>query len=595
MLGVFALFVTACDQPTGGDGKTNTGPNNTYTIIFDKNATDASGSMENQTLTSNVAQSLTLNSFTRTGYAFSGWNMKATGGGTKYADGASVSNLASVQGATVTLYAQWEQTLSGIDGIVTYLNGKSGGASAADPVSLPLAVQLSATNWSAILTAINTAGKYVSLNLSACTASTANSGGGLRSTGDFDPVSSTSTGKSKIVNLTLPDVATGIVAGTSYSNTAFKDFTALKTVSGAGVTSIGNYAFCGSSDYNGPAALTSVSFPAATAIGSYAFYYCGALTSVSFPAATAIVQGAFRDCTALTSVSFPAAASIGFEAFRDCAALTSASFPAATAIGSYAFYYCGALTSVSFPAAASIGSSAFQHTALTSASFPAATTIGSSAFQHTALTSVSFPAAAAIYDSAFSRCPNLRFTLSGAGSLSTLEEGKMLIKNSNELLAYPAASGAVTLPNSITRIGDYTFYDCTTLTSVSAPAATAIGDSAFYGCAALTSVSAPAATAIDYYAFRACTVLTSVTLGATPPTLRAGILFYISARTVTVRIPTGSEAAYGVPNLPQTNFDNSSTDDSWGRAFKGKGWNGIAYQSGTVNNNITLVFETYAP
>ena len=54
-----------------------------------------------------TAQALTANSFTRKGYTFAGWNTKADGSGTSYADKASVKNLASTDGKTITLYAQW--------------------------------------------------------------------------------------------------------------------------------------------------------------------------------------------------------------------------------------------------------------------------------------------------------------------------------------------------------------------------------------------------------------------------------------------------------------------------------------------------------
>ena len=50
----------------------------------------------------NVPVALTPNSFTRAGYAFTGWNTAANGSGTAYADQAVYSFTASV-----TLYAQW--------------------------------------------------------------------------------------------------------------------------------------------------------------------------------------------------------------------------------------------------------------------------------------------------------------------------------------------------------------------------------------------------------------------------------------------------------------------------------------------------------
>ncbi|MBO1704278.1 InlB B-repeat-containing protein, partial [Eubacterium callanderi] len=43
----------------------------------------------------------------KTGYTFTGWNAQPDGGGTSYTDGQNVTNLTSVEGGTVTLYAQW--------------------------------------------------------------------------------------------------------------------------------------------------------------------------------------------------------------------------------------------------------------------------------------------------------------------------------------------------------------------------------------------------------------------------------------------------------------------------------------------------------
>ena len=64
---------------------------------------------------------------------------------------------------------------------------------------------------------------------------------------------------------------------------------------------------------------------------------------------------------------------------------------------------------------------------------------------------------------------------------------------------------SVTIPASVTSIGDYAFYGCTGLTSVTIPASvTSIGDYAFYGCTGLTSVTIPASvTSIGYCAFPA--------------------------------------------------------------------------------------------
>ena len=80
---------------------------NTYTVQFNKNHNDATGSMNNQSFTYGTAQKLTANAFTRTGYTFARWNTKADGSGTSYDNQQSVSNLTTTNGGTVTLYAQW--------------------------------------------------------------------------------------------------------------------------------------------------------------------------------------------------------------------------------------------------------------------------------------------------------------------------------------------------------------------------------------------------------------------------------------------------------------------------------------------------------
>ena len=50
---------------------------------------------------------LTANGFSLQGYTFAGWNTKANGSGTSYADKETVSELSATNGAIVTLYAQW--------------------------------------------------------------------------------------------------------------------------------------------------------------------------------------------------------------------------------------------------------------------------------------------------------------------------------------------------------------------------------------------------------------------------------------------------------------------------------------------------------
>jgi pilin isopeptide linkage protein/uncharacterized repeat protein (TIGR02543 family) len=78
----------------------------TYTVHFIANG--ASGEMADQTITVGESIALTANAFTADGFTFTGWNTKADGSGTSYADGEVVKDLAKADGY-VQLYAQWEK------------------------------------------------------------------------------------------------------------------------------------------------------------------------------------------------------------------------------------------------------------------------------------------------------------------------------------------------------------------------------------------------------------------------------------------------------------------------------------------------------
>lgn len=79
----------------------------TYTITFNGND-ETSGSVAQMAgVAYNTTDTLPANGFTKTGYTFAGWNTKADGTGTNYAAGAPAKELATEDGATVTLYAKW--------------------------------------------------------------------------------------------------------------------------------------------------------------------------------------------------------------------------------------------------------------------------------------------------------------------------------------------------------------------------------------------------------------------------------------------------------------------------------------------------------
>ena len=101
------------------------------------------------------------------------------------------------------------------------------------------------------------------------------------------------------------------------------------------------------------------------------------------------------------------------------------------------------------------------------------------------------------------------FLPSGAGSMNVFADGDFKIED-GVLTKYTGAGGDVTIPNSVTSIGTYAFYDCSSLTSVTIPnSVTSIGEYAFCGCSSLTSVTIPnSVTSIGDSAFYGCSDLT---------------------------------------------------------------------------------------
>jgi uncharacterized repeat protein (TIGR02543 family) len=84
---------------------------NTY--IVDYNGNGAIGGSTAASLHSfDSAKKLTANGFSNKYYSFKNWNTKPDGTGTSYTDEQTVMNLTSKDGATITLYAQWDRSSS---------------------------------------------------------------------------------------------------------------------------------------------------------------------------------------------------------------------------------------------------------------------------------------------------------------------------------------------------------------------------------------------------------------------------------------------------------------------------------------------------
>ena len=271
------------------------------------------------------------------------------------------------------------------------------------------------------------------------------------------------------ITCTLSDDGTLTISGTDMS-TYYPWYSqrakVKKIVIKSGVTNIGDYAFQDCSN------LTSIIIPnTVTSIGDHAFYGCSKLTSITIPNSVISIGGyAFYECSSLTSISIPNSVSnIGIFTFRSCSSLTSVSIPnSVTSIEGDAFWGCSNLTSVTIPnSVTSIGGGAFQDCShLSSISIPnSVTNVGEGAFNNTQW-----------YD-------NQPDGLVYAGLVlykykgSMPENANIIIKEGIKSITVSAFSGynnltSITIPKSVTRIGEEAFYDCSGLTSIICEAST---------------------------------------------------------------------------------------------------------------------------
>jgi hypothetical protein len=128
---------------------------------------------------------------------------------------------------------------------------------------------------------------------------------------------------------------------------------------------------------------------------------------------------------------------------------------------------------------------------------------------------------------------------------------------------------SLTIPNSVTRIGDLAFSGCSTLTSVTiGSGVNSIGVQAFYGCTGLTSMTIPSSvTSIGKNAFDSCSGLTSMTIPSSVSNIASGMF----------------EDCSGLTNLT---IPNSVTSIGWG-AFRGC----RSLRSITIPSRVTSIEE----
>ena len=192
---------------------------------------------------------------------------------------------------------------------------------------------------------------------------------------------------------------------------------------------------------------------------------------------TAIEESAFEECSNLVRITIPeSVTSIGDRAFRHCSSLSSFTIPEnVNRIGNNAFAYCTSLNSITIPdSVTSIGASAFWGcSSLTSIMIPdSVTSIGDWAFEEcSSLTNV--------YITDISSWCEIDFCEAAANPL-------LFAKN---LYLNNVLVTELIIPDGVTSIGDYAFYNYNSLTAITIPSSvTSIGDYSFGWCSGINDV-----------------------------------------------------------------------------------------------------------
>lgn len=309
-------------------------------------------------------------------------------------------------------------------------------------------------------------------------------------------------------------------------------------------------------------------------LGAYSFQVCQNLTSITLPnSLTSIGEGVFWECSHLASVTIPdGVTSIGEYVFGGCSRLTSITIPGrVTDLASNAFFFCTKLTSINVDKYnskySSIDGVLYDKNASTLIKCPegkisitipgSVTNIGDIAFYLCSnLTSINVDKSnakylsidGALYDknaSTLIKCPESKALITipnsvtgiGDKALSRLSLTSITIPNSVVSIGDEAFSRSnftsITIPNSVTSFGNGVFSNCSYLTSIMLPnSVTSIGKEMFSGCSYLTSITIPnSVTSIGVEAFSCCRNLTSITIPCSVTSVGVEAFSWCSALT----------------------------------------------------------------
>lgn len=307
--------------------------------------------------------------------------------------------------------------------------------------------------------------------------------------------------------------------------------------------------------------LTSVKLPISLIeIERQAFYGCSSLTDITIPeSVTYIGNAAFYDCINLTNVyitDIEKWCTIKLEVgsnplyyahnlYLNGELVTDLVIPdSITSIGDHAFSGCSSITSITIPNSITfIGNDAFRNcNSLTSINIPdSVISIGMQAFLNCkSLTNV--------YITDITKWCAIEFHDNTSTPLGHTTHNYLYLNG--ELVT------DLIIPDSVTSIGNYTFYCCISMKSITIPnSVTSIGRLAFYCCSDLININIPnSVMTIGYGAFMRCYSLTSVTIPDSVTSIGDSAFSYCGSLTSIYCKPTAP------PTLGSNVFDDISSD-----------------------------------
>ena len=308
---------------------------------------------------------------------------------------------------------------------------------------------------------------------------------------------------SDITSLEIPDTVTAI------GRLALADLNVNTITIPDSVETLGDNVLSGAS-------MTSVTLSSKlTTIPDRAFNSCPNLREITIPdSVTKIETYAFNSCSSLTTITIPKNVEyIGKQAFWG-SALTNVTIEgnSLTEIDDLAFAFCESLKTINIPSSIeTIGEQAFQHCGVLKTTgletgTSNLTSIGTEAFSSTMIKSISIPSTCTdINKNAFTRCSKLQeINVDEENSKYSSEDGILYDKNKETLYLYPAAKtgSSYTTPSGLKTINSYAFEKNQRLRDVTInDGVETIGRSAFQGAGVETVTMPDSVTSIGELAF----------------------------------------------------------------------------------------------